>query len=473
MRLVGYVRVSRVGRREGATFISPKVQRDTIASWAAGQHEVVEFIEDLDQPGSRADRPGLNRAMQLVREGSAQGIVVAKLNRFGRSVANQGKLVRELRESGGALFSVAEGVDTSGPTGNLIANILVAISEWELDRIREQWAEARAEAESRGVYLAEAPVGFTKTEGVLQPVPDVLSVIAGAFDKRCARESWVTIARWLDAEGIPSRRGGSWTVASVRNLIANRVYVDQGVISEATYVRANEVRGVAPARSGRASGLLSGVLRCAGCRYAMKLSQNRSRHGKPFTEYRCKSARGEAAGGRCEEPASVSSRVIEKRVMAVFWEEVGRYAMRGREAVDAVEEARRERLAAERDRDAVLDQRLIDALGGPEADAYLTLVRRHQERVDQAIAAEVTAEQEAAGATLGAMNLREVWADLPLYDQRKLLATVLDCVFVRRGDDITERTWVCRAGEAPELPVRGKRWTVQPFEFPDTAEASA
>jgi hypothetical protein len=159
--------------------------------------------------------------------------------------------------------------------------------------------------------------------------------------------------------------------------------------------------------------------------------------------------------------------------MAVFWEEVGRYAMRGREAVDAVEEARRERLAAERDRDAVLDQRLIDALGGPEADAYLTLVRRHQERVDQAIAAEVTAEQEAAGATLGAMNLREVWADLPLYDQRKLLATVLDCVFVRRGDDITERTWVCRAGEAPELPVRGKRWTVQPFEFPDTAEASA
>lgn len=47
---------------------------------------IAKWHEDLDQPGSRADRPGLNAAMERVEAGATGGLVVARLDCFGRSV---------------------------------------------------------------------------------------------------------------------------------------------------------------------------------------------------------------------------------------------------------------------------------------------------------------------------------------------------------------------------------------------------
>lgn len=474
MRVVGYVRVSRVAGREGPSFISPQVQRERIA--AAG-HDVVEWIEDLDQPGSRVDRPGLRRAMELVKSGAAEGIAVAKLDRFGRSVVHLGQLVEELQAVDGALISVSEGVDTSGHTGRLIANILTAIGEWELGRIRENWASARAAASARGAYLAEAPVGYRKTAiGGLELAPEAPQ-IGETFRRRASGDSWATIARWLNSEGISSKRGGEWTVASVKRMIANPAYIEgphPPITDAATFGAANAVKGVAPGRSGRASGLLSGLVRCAGCRYAMKLSQGKTRHGKPFTEYRCKSARAEAAGGRCAAPAAIKSSVIEPFVLDRFWEIVSDYRGRGSRVSDELQDAEQALRSAEAELDATLDRRLADALGGAQATRYIKLVGERKAAVDDAKQLLLEARRKAEVA-LPEVELRAIWPDLSLYEQRKLLALVFDCVFVRRSGQapVEERTFVCTHGTAPELPVRGRRWTIQPFDFPASAETGA
>ena len=55
----GYVRVSKVGGREGDSFISPQQQRERIeAAAAAAKATIVEWHTDLDQSGGNADRPG-------------------------------------------------------------------------------------------------------------------------------------------------------------------------------------------------------------------------------------------------------------------------------------------------------------------------------------------------------------------------------------------------------------------------------
>ena len=95
MRLVAYVRVSRVGGREGPSFISPEVQRAQIEGWAAGRAEIIAWHTDLDVSGGTMERPGLDAAMRAVRSGAAEGIVVAKIDRFARSL-------------GGALDAIAE-----------------------------------------------------------------------------------------------------------------------------------------------------------------------------------------------------------------------------------------------------------------------------------------------------------------------------------------------------------------------------
>src|SRR5690348_14869173 len=97
MRLIGYIRVSRVAGREGASFISTEVQRERIEGMAAAHgHTVSDWEQDLDQPGSKYDRPGFQAALEAVERGEADGIIVARLDRFARSVADAARAMQRL-----------------------------------------------------------------------------------------------------------------------------------------------------------------------------------------------------------------------------------------------------------------------------------------------------------------------------------------------------------------------------------------
>jgi DNA invertase Pin-like site-specific DNA recombinase len=80
----GYVRVSRVAGRAGASFISPAVQRETIQR-LAGLHklEVGEVVEELDVSGGKPiDERELGRLVRKVEAGESGGLIVWKLSRF-------------------------------------------------------------------------------------------------------------------------------------------------------------------------------------------------------------------------------------------------------------------------------------------------------------------------------------------------------------------------------------------------------
>jgi DNA invertase Pin-like site-specific DNA recombinase len=82
-----YIRVSRVGGRDGDSFISPTVQRERIEVWAASHgHAIGPWYTDLDEPGSKIDRPEFQRALEACERGDVAGVVVTKLDRFARSV---------------------------------------------------------------------------------------------------------------------------------------------------------------------------------------------------------------------------------------------------------------------------------------------------------------------------------------------------------------------------------------------------
>ncbi len=364
----------------------------------------------------------------------------------------------------------------------MVATILGAIAEWELDRIRGNWRGARSSAVERGVFVGgTVPLGYRKDvgedgkgSGRLTPNRDG-RIVRQLFEKRVAGESWSHLAEWL-----ANNTGRPWSVGAVRHLIANRTYLGeihggQGLVNakahkpitdRATFEAANAVKGVVPARSGNASGLLSGVLRCAACRYAMKPSMNKSRHGKPFLEYRCKGGRRENAS-RCPSPASISARVIEPFVVAAFFDGIGEYRASRLGDEEAVEHARQHLVDAEAERDAALDTRLQDALAGDNSDAYVRLVRARQRAVDKATAA--LAEAQGASIELPDVDFAELWPDLSMQDQRRLLASALEAVFIRRGVEVDERTFIAWRGDGIELPVRGRRWTPRPFEFPAPA----
>lgn len=70
LRLEGYIRVSRVGGREGDAFISPEVQRDTILAHArVHAHEVIYWEREMDQSRGKLDRPKLNVILDRIKAG--------------------------------------------------------------------------------------------------------------------------------------------------------------------------------------------------------------------------------------------------------------------------------------------------------------------------------------------------------------------------------------------------------------------
>src|SRR4051794_10639641 len=104
MRVDGYIRVSSVRGRDrdgGERFLSPTLQREQIEAWARLNDEtLVEIYEELDVSGARSNRPLLERALRRIEAGESDGLVVAKVNRFSRSLLGGLPAIDRIHRSG-------------------------------------------------------------------------------------------------------------------------------------------------------------------------------------------------------------------------------------------------------------------------------------------------------------------------------------------------------------------------------------
>src|SRR6186997_1399396 len=96
-----YVRVSRVGGRDGDSFISPAVQEEQARYGLLAKGLAVgEVFTDLDQSGGKMDRPAFNEVMQRIRDGQSGGVIVATLDRFARNTVGLLEAVNEIEKHG-------------------------------------------------------------------------------------------------------------------------------------------------------------------------------------------------------------------------------------------------------------------------------------------------------------------------------------------------------------------------------------
>src|SRR5579871_930657 len=109
MKVVGLTRVSTEEQaREG---VSLAAQRSKIEAYCKLYDlELVELIEDAGQSAKSLKRPGLQKALAMLRKGEAQGLVICKLDRLSRNVADWNTLIDQYfgEKAGKQLFSVAD-----------------------------------------------------------------------------------------------------------------------------------------------------------------------------------------------------------------------------------------------------------------------------------------------------------------------------------------------------------------------------
>lgn len=480
MKIDGYIRVSRVNGRGGENFISPRVQREKIQAFAKLHgHKVVSWHEDLDEPGSKNSRPGFQDAIARVEAGATEGIAVAKLDRFARSVADAAAAIRRIRDAGGELLSVEDNFDSSSPMGKFAMHMLLALGELELDRIRESWSTAQQLAVERGVHVASrAPTGYRRgKDGRLESVKREAAVIAEVFRGRASGSSYSELARLLERKKIVGPYGNEhWTTAAVAKLLGNRAYLGEArsgrftkksahpaIVSEKEWEAAQRARSVAPLRSGEGA-LLAGLLRCAGCRYVMKPDTMRHRDGSKLRIYRC---RGDHAAGRCPERSAVLGHLIEPYVEDAFFEAIGRRGVlaRNEPARRDVKKARHVLEQAERELEAWVQEPGLLSL---DRDLYLAGLASRQAACDQARETLLTLGGEDEPEIPDQLELRKIWPSLPVDERRRFLAGGIDAVMLRQGRVLEERVCVLFRGEAPDdLPSRGRRVPLASFPWPD------
>ena len=135
LALIGYARVSTDDQS-----LSP--QRDALR--AAGCTEMFEEFAS----GAQRSRPQLAAALARVRRGDT--LLVARIDRLARSLAHLLAVVEGLRARGAHFRSLADPIDTSGPSGVLVLQMLGAVAEFERSLIRERTRAGLAAARARG-----------------------------------------------------------------------------------------------------------------------------------------------------------------------------------------------------------------------------------------------------------------------------------------------------------------------------------
>ena len=98
--------------------------------------------------GSRAERPGLAKALDLLREGDT--LVVWKLDRLGRSVKNLVDLVGQLHQQGVQFKSLTDAIDTGTPSGRFFFHVMASLAEMERELIVERTRAGLAVARQLG-----------------------------------------------------------------------------------------------------------------------------------------------------------------------------------------------------------------------------------------------------------------------------------------------------------------------------------
>jgi DNA invertase Pin-like site-specific DNA recombinase len=206
--LAAYVRVSTAGQE--ASGLGLTAQRDAILAAAAdGAFSIGAWFEDAGKSGANLrNRPGVQAALDAVKRGEVGGVVVAKIDRLGRSYQVMDLVGRAAKE-GWRLLALDVALDTSTPEGELVAGALTMAARFEYRRISTRQRDAQ-----RTLRALRADRGLPAVRRDL------------ADEMRAWRADGWTLQQIVDEltrRKEPTARGGAeWHRATVRSAINAR-----------------------------------------------------------------------------------------------------------------------------------------------------------------------------------------------------------------------------------------------------------
>lgn len=475
-----YIRVSRVGDRSGESYISPREQLQAAKRWQERQTEegntwiLRENPPEENVSGGTMDRPIFNRIMQRIRDGESGGIIVFKLDRLARSVVGGILALEDIERHGGVFVSATERqFDLTTADGRIFLQFSLMMAEYFKARTEESWRDSVRSAIERGLWVVRSvPLGFDKVDGRL--VPGAQAHIAKEmFSRKIAGESYSSLAAWLNR--VAPKEEGDWVGSAVQRMISSRGYIGWSIVegekvsfknetahdalvSQEDWLKAQGTTRTWSRREGEDVSLLSGLVRCAGCRYLMPEALNRS-EGRDRSYYRC---RGKRVSGACPACASIrgdGDHGLDAYVENIVRQHLATVAAEETEESTALQDAEREaREANEAVEEFAADVELRKSLGNRFQQFLAPLLERADDAEEN-----LRLVRESV-ATSGEIVTVEEYDRRPRDERARVISSLVDSIMIRKigpqgnkAKEIdTDRVWILWHGEGEDWPSKGR-----------------
>lgn len=199
----------------------------------AGEETCV--FQDKGFSGKNTKRPAFQELMDQVRTGSIKKILVYRLDRFSRSIADFSLIWRELEEHGVEFQSVTENFDTSSPMGRAMLNVVMTFAQLERETTAERVKDNYYHRFHLGAWPGgPAPFGFDLTkikspDGRMTPslkVNDHAKIVRRIFETYAVPGiSLRQLAKQLTEEGIHGPKRQNWDSVTLSRILHSPLYV--------------------------------------------------------------------------------------------------------------------------------------------------------------------------------------------------------------------------------------------------------
>lgn len=224
-------------------FNSLDAQREACAAYILSQcHEGWQGLPDLYDDGGYSggsmNRPGLTQLLDNVQAGKVDVIVVYKIDRLTRSLADFAKIIEVLDKHGASFVSVTQAFNTTSSMGRLTLNVLLSFAQFEREVTGERIRDKIAASKARGMWMGGVvPVGYRVEDRKLIVVEDEADRVRHIFNRYLQLGSVYALQAELADQGIRTKqrfgRDGrpmgnvAFSRGALYQMLRNRIYLGE------------------------------------------------------------------------------------------------------------------------------------------------------------------------------------------------------------------------------------------------------
>jgi site-specific DNA recombinase len=224
-------------------FTSLHAQREACEAYITSQagegwRLIRDHYDDGAFSGASLERPALQRLLVDVRARRVDIVVVYKVDRLTRSLADFAKLIELFEAHSVSFVSVTQSFNTRSSMGRLTLNVLLSFAQFERELIGERVRDKIAASKRKGIWVGgPVPLGYAAVDKKIVVVPAEAAAGRTIFERYLDLGSVRTLADDLAHRGIRSKPrplsngrligGGAFGVGALAYLLKNRFYIGE------------------------------------------------------------------------------------------------------------------------------------------------------------------------------------------------------------------------------------------------------